>query len=60
MQTKDRKRMYRVWHTEKKTCSKFDNKEIDEVSAASVKEAKQIIQEKYPEHRITSAWLVEK
>lgn len=60
MQEKERKKMYRVWHTEKKNCSKFDTKEINEVSAANLKEAKQIVQEMFPTHRITSAWLVEK
>lgn len=60
MQGKERKKVYRVWHTEKKNCSKFDQKEINEVSASNIKEAKQIVQEMFPSHRITSVWLVEK
>ncbi|WP_010681092.1 hypothetical protein [Acetivibrio cellulolyticus] len=60
MQEKVRKKVYRVWHTEKKNCSKFDTKEIEEVSAANIKEAKQIVQDKFPAHRITSVWLIEK
>jgi hypothetical protein len=60
MQEKERKRVYRVWHTEKKNCSKFDQKEIEEVVAANIKGARQIVQEKFPTHRITSVWLVEK
>ena len=57
---KESRRLYRVWHTDKKTCSKFDTKENEAVYASTVKEAKEIVQKKYPGHRITSAWLVEK
>lgn len=60
MCAKENKRLYRVWHTDKKICSKFDVKENEEVFASTVRAAKQIVQEKYPDHRITSAWLVEK
>ncbi|HPD00594.1 MAG TPA: hypothetical protein PLA01_04505 [Acetivibrio sp.] len=60
MKVKDRNRLYRVWHTDKKTCSKFDGKEIEEVFATSVKEAKEKVLQKYPAHRVTSAWLIEK
>ncbi|MFZ5985580.1 MAG: hypothetical protein ACOYWZ_00425 [Bacillota bacterium] len=60
MKARDKKKLYRVWHTDKKTCSKFDEKQSEEVSASSVKEAKEIVQKMYPGHRITSAWLVEK
>jgi hypothetical protein len=57
MKVKDRNRLYRVWHTDKKTCSEFDGKEIEEVFATSVKEAKEKVLQKYPAHRVTSAWL---
>ncbi|NLL06106.1 MAG: hypothetical protein GX270_10070 [Clostridiaceae bacterium] len=60
MQEKARKKRYRVWHTEKKNCSKFDTKEIEEVTASSIKQARQIVQEMFPTHRITSVWLIEK
>ncbi|GAE90107.1 hypothetical protein [Acetivibrio straminisolvens] len=60
MKTKEKNRLYRVWHTDKKTCSKFDTKEIEEVHASSIKEAKKIVSEMYPDHRVTSAWLVQK
>lgn len=60
MCAKENKKLYRVWHTDKKTCSKFDKKENEEVYASSVKEAKKLVSEKFPNHRITSAWLVEK
>lgn len=60
MKAREKNRLYRVWHTGKKTCSKFDEKEIEEVYASSVKQAKDIVAQKYPDHRITSAWLVEK
>ncbi|HHV28363.1 hypothetical protein [Acetivibrio mesophilus] len=60
MESKEKNRLYRVWHTDKKTCSKFDTKEIEEVHASSIKEAKKIVTEMYPDHRVTSAWLVQK
>lgn len=60
MQDKVRKKVYRVWHTEKKNCSKFDTKEIEEVGAANIKEARQKVQDMFPAHRITSVWLIEK
>ncbi|HOM02501.1 MAG TPA: hypothetical protein PLH43_06700 [Acetivibrio sp.] len=60
MKAGERNRLYRVWHTDKKTCSKFDTKEIEEVHASSIKEAKKIVAEMYPDHRVTSAWLVQK
>ncbi|AEV70468.1 hypothetical protein [Acetivibrio clariflavus] len=60
MQGKVKKKVYRVWHTEKKNCSKFDTKEIEEVCASNIKEARQIVKEMYPSHRVTSVWLIEK
>ncbi|TYQ16833.1 UNVERIFIED_CONTAM: hypothetical protein Cloal_3408 [Acetivibrio alkalicellulosi] len=60
MKEKERSRLYRVWHTQKKNCSKFDTKEIQKVNASNVREAKEKVQEMFPEHRITSVWLVEK
>ena len=55
-----RTRMYRVWHTDKKICSKFDEKQISKVTASNVKEAKQKVLEMFPGHRVTSVWLIEK
>jgi hypothetical protein len=52
--------LYRVWHTDKKICSKFDEKQISKVTASNVKEAKQKVLEMFPGHRVTSVWLIEK
>lgn len=60
MKERKRARLYRVWHTDKKNCSKFDEKQIEKVTASNVKEAKQKVLEMFPGHRVTSVWLVEK
>ncbi|MDQ2086373.1 hypothetical protein RBH29_08015 [Herbivorax sp. ANBcel31] len=60
MKERKRSRLYRVWHTDKKSCSKFDEKEVDKVNASNVKEAKEKAREMFPGHRVTSVWLVEK
>ena len=39
--------MYRVWHTDKKICSKFDEKQISKVTASNVKEARQKVLEMF-------------
>jgi hypothetical protein len=53
-------KQYRVWHTEKKNCSKFDTKEKTEIFAANIKQAKETVQIMFPDHRITSCWLITK
>lgn len=60
MKERKRTRLYRVWHTDKKICSKFDEKQISKVTASNVKEAKQKVLEMFPGHRVTSVWLIEK
>lgn len=51
-------KQYRVWHTEKKNCSKFDTKEKTEVTATTIKKAKEIVQTMFPNHRISTCWLI--
>lgn len=53
-------RGYRVWHTDKKHCSKFDEKTVTEVSAISIIKAREIVQNMFPSHRISTCWLIEK
>ena len=58
-------KLYRAWHTDKKTCSKFDTKwllieEKTEVEAKNLAEAKTKVQAMFPDHRITACWLIEK
>lgn len=53
-------KQYRVWHTEKKNCSKFDTKQKTEVEATTIKQAKMKVQVMFPTHRISSCWLITK
>jgi hypothetical protein len=53
-------KQYRVWHTEKKNCSKFDTKEKTEVTATTIRHAKTIVKIMFPTHRISSCWLITK
>ena len=53
-------KQYRVWHTEKKNCSKFDEKQKTEVTATTIKNAKITVQDMFPTHRITACWLISK
>jgi len=44
MKDKERTRLYRVWHTDKKNLlESLNTKEIEEVRASSIKEAKKIV-----------------
>lgn len=51
---------YRVWHTNKKHCGKFDTKEKTEVEAKNLKEARIKVQNMFPGHRISTVWLITK
>ena len=60
MKKTKRTKMYRVWYTDKKICSKFDEKQVEKVSASNVKEARQKVSDMFPGNRVTSVWLIEK
>jgi hypothetical protein len=51
---------YRVWHTNKKWCTKYDEKESTELTAQNMAKARETVQGRYPDHRITSVVLVQK
>lgn len=51
---------YRVWHTDKKICSKFDTKEKTEVEAKNLADARAKVKAMFPTHRVSACWLIEK